>query len=71
MGSPTVCCAFLSLRCCASQVPLVASGKLRQIKVWEFDGTAYDQGDIAAEWVSNYLGDGAHRLVRYAGEDVQ
>lgn len=52
---------------CASQVPLVASGEARQIKVWEFDGTALDQGDIAAEWITTYLGE-PHRLVRYAGQ---
>ena len=52
-----------------SQVPLVASGESRQVKIWEFEGTAYDQGDVAAEWITTYLGE-PHRLVRYAGNDM-
>ena len=52
-----------------SQVPLVASGESRQVKIWEFEGTAYDQGDVAAEWITTYLGE-PHRLVRYAGNVV-
>ena len=49
------------------QVPLVASGKVIPAAVWEFSGTAYDQGDEAADWITKYLGE-RHRLVRYAGE---
>lgn len=48
------------------QVPLGQPGTLKKIICWEFEGTAYDQGDEAASWFTNYLGS-PHRLVRYAG----
>ncbi|DBB02428.1 TPA: hypothetical protein ACH3X3_011428 [Trebouxia sp. C0006] len=48
------------------QVPLGTSGQLKEVSCWEFQGTAYDQGEEAAAWLSKYL-QGPHRLVRYAG----
>lgn len=51
------------------QVPLGQTGELKKIICWEFEGTAFDQGDDAATWFSKYLG-APHRLVRYAGKHV-
>lgn len=34
------------------------------ISVWEWSGSAFDEGDEAAKWFSNYLGKPA-RLVRF------
>lgn len=49
------------------QVPLGQPGEMKKIICWEFEGTAFDQGDDAATWFSKYLG-APHRLVRYAGK---
>lgn len=51
------------------QVPLGQPGELKKIICWEFEGTAFDQGDDAASWFTKYLGS-PHRLVRYAGKLV-
>lgn len=34
------------------------------ISVWEWSGSAFDEGDEAATWFSNYLGK-PYRLVRF------
>ena len=49
------------------QIPLAQSGPLKEVICWEFEGTAFDQGDEAAAWLTKYLGS-PHRLVRYAGK---
>ena len=48
------------------QIPLGQSGELKQVVCWEFEGTAFDQGNEAASWFTKYL-ESPHRLVRYAG----
>ena len=50
------------------QIPLAASGPWKEVTCWEFKGTAYDQGDEAAEYLTKYL-EQSTRLVRYAGAD--
>jgi hypothetical protein len=52
------------------QVPLATPGqepRLINCSCWEWRGTAADQGDLAAEWLSEYLARPV-RLVRYVGE---
>lgn len=34
------------------------------VSVWEWSGSAFDEGDEASEWFSNYLGKPS-RLVRF------
>lgn len=48
------------------QIPLGQPGELKKVICWEFEGTAFDQGDEAAAWFTKYL-KSPHRLVRYAG----
>ena len=52
------------------KVPLVAErATLDDVSVWEWSGSAYDEGAEAAEWFSTYFGKPA-RLVRFK-EGVQ
>lgn len=51
------------------QIPLGQPGKLKKVTCWEFEGTAFDQGDEAASWFTKYL-QSPHRLVRYAGKSL-
>ena len=51
------------------QIPLDLPGEMTEVTCWEFQGTAFDQGDAAASWFTNYLGS-PHRLVRYAGKSL-
>lgn len=51
------------------KVPLVKSNSSGEnvvggISVWEWNGSAFDEGAAAAQWFSNYLGSPA-RLVRF------
>ena len=47
------------------KVPLVAErATLDDVSVWEWSGSAYDEGAEAAEWFSTYFGKPA-RLVRF------
>lgn len=51
------------------KVPLVNSSSSAEnvvdgISVWEWNGSAFDEGPAAAQWFSNYLGSPA-RLVRF------
>lgn len=47
------------------KVPLVKCGeKVDGISVWEWSGSALDEGDAAANWFTNYLGKPS-RLVRF------
>ena len=43
--------------------------KTVNVTCWEWAGTARDEGDFAAEWLSEVLGKRV-RLVRYMGEDL-
>jgi len=50
-------------------VPLVpTSTQTRTCTVWEWTGTALDEGDEAAAWFTSYLGS-PNRLVRYIGSE--
>lgn len=51
------------------QIPLGQPGDMKQVICWEFEGTAFDQGDEAASWFTKYL-KAPHRLVRYAGKPL-
>jgi uncharacterized protein YcbX len=47
------------------KIPLVAErGTLDDVSVWEWSGSAYDEGAEAAEWFSTYFGKPT-RLVRF------
>lgn len=47
------------------KVPLVRPAKtVDGVSVWEWTGSAFDEGDAAAQWFSNYLGKPG-RLVRF------
>uniref|UniRef100_A0A453LN49 Molybdenum cofactor sulfurase middle domain-containing protein n=1 Tax=Aegilops tauschii subsp. strangulata TaxID=200361 RepID=A0A453LN49_AEGTS len=47
------------------KVPLVAErATLDDVSVWEWSGSAYDEGAEAAEWLSSYFGKPS-RLVRF------
>ncbi len=48
----------------ASELPV----RTMNVTCWEWAGTARDEGDEAAEWLSEYLGKPV-RLVRYMGAD--
>lgn len=53
------------------QVPLDAglleSAETREVSCWDWKGSALDQGDEAAKWLTDFIGR-CVRLVRYAGE---
>ncbi|KAM7271859.1 hypothetical protein ACFE04_031073 [Oxalis oulophora] len=48
------------LKVCLAKPPAVADG----VSVWEWSGSALDEGDEAANWLTNYLGKPS-RLVRF------
>jgi uncharacterized protein YcbX len=49
----------------ALEIPLLGEeGPRHRVRVWSYEGTAVDQGDAAAEWLSSFLGMGC-RLVRH------
>ena len=50
------------------QVPLQTGGDLkrRKVSVWNWEGEALDEGDHAADYLSEFLGHKV-RLLRYAG----
>jgi len=42
----------------------------RRVICWEWKGNARDEGDAAAQWVSDVIGEPS-RLVRFIGEPIQ
>lgn len=53
------------------KIPLAKTGEVTDgVSVWEWSGSALDEGQEAAKWFSDHLGKPA-RLVRFnAGSDI-
>lgn len=47
------------------KIPMVEAGAIANgVSVWEWTGSAFDEGDEVAEWFSHFLGKPS-RLVRF------
>lgn len=75
LGSPGDSLAHLTLQVPGQEeleVPLQSNGSLKSriCNVWEWTGEALDEGDLAAEYLSNFMGHKV-RLLKYAGDPGQ